>query len=75
MPENPHISSTMYPSPFLVITPTDYTKHYYAGTERIAARVDKGNKIQHTKPLPSGLTGSPLGVGKMNKSLKKTNIK
>ena len=49
--------------PFLVITPTGYTKHYYAGTERIAARVDKGNKIQHTKPLPSGLTGSPLGVG------------
>jgi len=63
MPETVHISSTAT-SPFLVITPTGYTKHYYAGTERIAARVDKGNKIQHTKPLPSGLTGSPLGVGK-----------
>jgi len=28
--------------PFLVITPTGYTKHYYAGTERIAAQIGKG---------------------------------
>ena len=34
--------ATMYPSPFLVITPAGYTKHYYAGTERIAAQVGKG---------------------------------
>lgn len=34
--------ATMYPSPFLVITPTGYTKHYYAGTERIAAQIGKG---------------------------------
>ncbi len=34
--------ATMYPSPFLVITPEGYTKHYYAGTERIAAQIGKG---------------------------------
>lgn len=41
MPEKPHISPTTV-KPFLVITPTGYTKHYYAGTERIAAQVGKG---------------------------------
>ena len=35
-------NATMYPNPFLVITPEGYTKHYYAGTERIAAQVGKG---------------------------------
>jgi len=41
MPEKPHISPTAL-EPFLVITPEGYTKHYYAGTERIAAQVGKG---------------------------------
>ena len=33
---------TLYPSPYLVFTNHGYTKHYYAGTERLAARVGGG---------------------------------
>ena len=33
---------TLYASPYLVATNTGYTKHYYAGTERVAARVGNG---------------------------------
>ena len=33
---------TLYPSPYLVFTNRGYTKHYYAGTERLAARVGGG---------------------------------
>ena len=33
---------TLYPSPFLVVTGHGYTKHYYAGAERVAARLGAG---------------------------------
>ena len=33
---------TLYPSAYMVVTEKGYTKHYYAGTERIAARIGKG---------------------------------
>ena len=33
---------TLYPSPYLVLTRTEYTKHYYAGTDRVAACLGGG---------------------------------
>ena len=33
---------TLYPSPYLVFTNRGYTKHYYAGSERLAARIGGG---------------------------------
>ena len=34
--------ATLYASPYLVITPQDYTKHYYAETERVASQMGRG---------------------------------
>ena len=34
--------TTMYPSAYMVLTNKGYTKHYYAGTERLAARIGGG---------------------------------
>ena len=34
---------TMYPSAYLVLSEHGYTKHYYAGAERVAARIGGGN--------------------------------
>ena len=33
---------TLYPSAYMVLTNKEYTKHYYAGTERVAARIGSG---------------------------------
>ena len=33
---------TLYTSPYLVVTPQGYTKHYYAESERVASQVGKG---------------------------------
>ena len=33
---------TLYTSPYLVATNKGYTKHYYAGAERLAARIGGG---------------------------------
>ena len=33
---------TLYTSPYLVVTPKGYTKHYYAESERVASQVGKG---------------------------------
>jgi len=33
---------TLYPSPYMVLSNKGYTKHYYAGTERVAARLGGG---------------------------------
>ena len=35
-------SATLYASPYLVITPQGYTKHYYAETERVASQMGRG---------------------------------
>ena len=34
---------TLYPSAYLVLTNKGYTKHYYAGAERVAARLGNGS--------------------------------
>jgi len=34
---------TMYPSPYMVLSEHGYTKHYYAGADRVAARIGGGN--------------------------------
>jgi hypothetical protein len=31
-------NKTLYTSPYMVITDQEYTKHYYAGTQRIASK-------------------------------------
>ena len=33
---------TLYPSPYLVLTEQGYTKHYYAGADRVCARLGSG---------------------------------
>ena len=33
---------TVYPSPYLVVSDRGYTKHYYSGSERVAARIGGG---------------------------------
>ena len=40
---------TLYPSAYMVLTNKGYTKHYYAGTERVAARLGGGglNALHH----------------------------
>ena len=40
---------TLYPSAYMVLTYKGYTKHYYAGTERVAARLGGGglNALHH----------------------------
>ncbi len=34
--------STLYASPYLVVTPRGYTKHYYAESERITSQIGRG---------------------------------
>ena len=34
--------AVLYPNPYLVVTPRGYTKHYYAGTERLATAIGSG---------------------------------
>ena len=40
---------TMYPSAYLVLSEHGYTKHYYAGAERVAARIGGGNLNHDTE--------------------------
>ena len=40
---------TMYPSAYLVLSEHGYTKHYYVGTERVAARIGGGNLDHDTE--------------------------
>ena len=35
--------ATLYVSPYLVITPQGYTKHYYSESERVASQIGDGN--------------------------------
>lgn len=43
---------TLYPSPYLVMGMHGYTKHYYAGTERICAKTGGGFGESISKSLP-----------------------
>lgn len=45
-------SVTLYPSPYIVVSDHSYTKHYYAGTERVAARIGTGG-LSHDTPCIS----------------------
>jgi RHS repeat-associated protein len=38
--------ATLYASPYLVATPKGYTKHYYAGTERVASKLGGGGLLR-----------------------------
>ena len=46
---NTQVKPTLYPSPYLVFTNRGYTKHYYAGAERVAARIGGGNLNHDTE--------------------------
>ena len=43
----------MYPNPYIVITPKGYTKHYYAGAERIATVLGGGGFEDQKYPVVS----------------------
>ena len=42
--------ATLYPNPYMVVTPKGYTKHYYAGTERLATVIGQGGFKDVTYP-------------------------
>ena len=43
--------ATLYASPYLVVTPKGYTKHYYAESERITSQIGRGNFSTLTTPV------------------------
>ena len=45
--------ATLYASPYLVITPQGYTKHYYAEAERITSQLGKGQFADVGTPVVS----------------------
>ncbi len=45
--------ATLYASPYLVITPQGYTKHYYAEAERITSQLGKGQFADVGTPVMS----------------------
>ena len=44
-------NATLYASPYLVVTPRGYTKHYYAESERIASKLGNGGLQELGHPL------------------------
>ncbi|MBQ5975657.1 MAG: RHS repeat-associated core domain-containing protein, partial [Bacteroidales bacterium] len=44
---------TLYPSPYIVLTEQGYTKHYYAGANRLAARLGSGGLSRDTSCVRS----------------------
>jgi len=45
--------AVLYPNPYIVVTPKGYTKHYYAGTERLATVIGGGGFGDMTTPIES----------------------
>ena len=45
--------ATLYASPYLVVTPQGYTKHYYAEAERITSQLGKGQFADVDTPVVS----------------------
>ncbi len=43
--------AVLYPNPYMVITPKGYTKHYYAGTERLATVIGRGGFSDLITPI------------------------
>ncbi len=52
--------AVLYPNPYMVVTPKGYTKHYYAGTERLATVIggfdEMGNTIESFASQEEDLT-------------------
>ncbi|MBO4689536.1 MAG: RHS repeat-associated core domain-containing protein, partial [Paludibacteraceae bacterium] len=44
-------NAVLYPNPYMVVTKKGYTKHYYAGNERIAAVIGTGGFEKMESPL------------------------
>ena len=44
-------NATLYASPYLVVTPRGYTKHYYAESERIASKLGNGGLQELDHPV------------------------
>ena len=45
---------TLYASPYLTATATGYTKHYFAGTERLASAIGNGGLADVGQPIVDG---------------------
>ena len=45
--------AVLYPNPYMVVTPKGYTKHYYAGTERLATVIGGGGFSDMINPIES----------------------
>ncbi|WP_305039221.1 SpvB/TcaC N-terminal domain-containing protein [Flavobacterium sp. SM15] len=72
---------TLYPSGYLVLGQTQYTKHYYAGSQRIASQLGNNDSVNgfietESMPLqaPQG-EGKGKGKGKMDAATVLMNIK
>ena len=50
--------STLYASPYLVVTPRGYTKHYYAESERITSQIGRGKFSTLTTPVTDTTTAN-----------------
>ena len=50
--------STLYVSPYLVVTPRGYTKHYYAESERITSQMGRGNFPTLATPVTDTATAN-----------------
>ena len=48
--------AVLYPNPYLTITPTGYTKHYYANSERLSTVLGEGGWFLMSKDAISDLT-------------------
>ena len=46
-----NIYATLYPNPYMVVTAKGYTKHYYAGTERLATVIGRGGFGDRIVPI------------------------
>jgi RHS repeat-associated protein len=54
------VNSIIYASPYVVCTPQGYTKHYYAGSERIASKTGGGGIIDLAKIITELLTNAGI---------------
>lgn len=48
--------AVLYPNPYMVVTRKGYTKHYYAGTERLAASIGRGGFADMVQPVDTELS-------------------
>jgi RHS repeat-associated protein len=53
-------NKTLYTSPFMVITDQEYTKHYYAGTQRIASKLGGGFELASVNPTDDNHDLAPI---------------